>query len=439
MKITGKLLAAISLFFFSPLHSQETFDLNKCITIGLERNFSIRIARNLEEIATNNYSLGNAGFLPVIDANGRYGGTLSNTRQSFYSLEDTSYTGVHNTSASAGVTLDWTIFRGFNAVTTYKKLNELRIIGELNTQAAVEDFIADIATEYYLYVQQLRLYNNLAYAVSLSKERVRIDEERYLLGAGSKLQLLQSQVYLNTDSSRYARQKEVLQASQVRINRLMAMDNLDHDIVLSDSSIDINKGLSYDSILASTERLNTSLQIARRNRIISEYDYKLIASRTYPYLSLSTGYNFGINEYGNGNLRRQETDGMSYGVTLGFNIFDGFNQRRSRTNARIEMDNKEIAYKQIDQQVKADLLTIYYGYQNNLHLLELEEQNLRTAEENLEIAMERYRLGSLTGLELREVQISLLEAEERLLQIQYQTKVAEISLLQIAGRITDYL
>ncbi|MCJ7831198.1 MAG: FGGY family carbohydrate kinase, partial [Dehalococcoidia bacterium] len=45
---------------------------------------------------------------------------------------------------------------------------------------AVEDYVASIVSEYYLYIQQLQLYHNLAYAVSLSRERVRIDEERYL-------------------------------------------------------------------------------------------------------------------------------------------------------------------------------------------------------------------------------------------------------------------
>jgi outer membrane protein TolC len=124
---------------------------------------------------------------------------------------------------------------------------------------------------------------------------------------------------------------------------------------------------------------------------------------------------------------------------VGVNIFDGFNQHRQSSNARIALDNEQYRYQQIEQQVKADLLTIFSSYKNNLLLLKLEEQNLKTAGENLEIALERYKLGSLSGLELREVQQSLLEAEERLLQVQYQTKIAEISLNQISGGIMQYL
>jgi len=128
---------------------------------------------------------------------------------------------------------------------------------------------------------------------------------------------------------------------------------------------------------------------------------------------------------------------MNYGVTLGIDLFDGFNRKREKANARIEMENRQYQYREIEQEVKADLLTIFYGYENNLRLLRLEEQNLEVARENLEIALERYKLGSLTGLELREVQKSLLDAEERLISVKYQAKIAEISLLQISGKIMD--
>jgi outer membrane protein TolC len=124
---------------------------------------------------------------------------------------------------------------------------------------------------------------------------------------------------------------------------------------------------------------------------------------------------------------------------MGMNIFDGFNQRRSIRNSSIEVENKDLRYREIEQGVKADLITIHSAYSNYLRLVTLEEQNLQTATENLAIAMERYKLGSLSGIDLREVQKSLLDARESLLSVQYQTKLAEISLLLISGRIMEYL
>jgi outer membrane protein, adhesin transport system len=221
-----------------------------------------------------------------------------------------------------------TIFRGFQVQTNYQKLNELKQMGELNTQMSVENLVARIASEYNYYIQQQTLYNNLEYAVSLSRERARIDEQRYLLGAASKLQLLQSVVYLNADSSRFARQNEVIRASQIRLNELMAAEDIGAYIQLKDTLIQIDENLKYEELLAQTLDYNTSLQIASKNQVISELDYKIIESRSYPYATLSSGYGYSYNSFETGNTRNQHVRGMNYGVTIGMDIFDGYNRKR---------------------------------------------------------------------------------------------------------------
>jgi outer membrane protein TolC len=69
----------------------------------------------------------------------------------------------------------------------------------------------------------------------------------------------------------------------------------------------------------------------------------------------------------------------------------------------------------------------------------LEKENLVVAYENHNIAVERYKLGELSGIQLREAQNALLEAEERLSISEYNTKLCEISLLQLSGQILTYL
>ena len=430
-----------------PVAGQEVYDLSRAIVTGLEQNFSVKVARNREEIADNNFTRGNAGFYPTITTTNRFGGNVTSTTQNMNNGTQRNTNGIHNTTGSAAVTLDMPLFRGFSIQTTWQRLNELKQMGELNTQMTMENLVARIVSEYYYHIQQLNLFNNMKYAVELSRERARIDEERYLLGSSSKLELLQSIVYLNADSSRLARQKESILESAVRLKTLMSLQNLEEDIILMDTSIIYNPKLLYQSLLESTLEYNTGLQIAEKNQVISELDYKVIASRAYPYLSFSTGYNYGyrgygsgtISEYGEISLSNQQTRTMNYGIILGMDIFNGFNRRRERANALIEIENRAHQYQEIEQEVRAELLTIYYAYENNLKLVLMEEQNLAVARENLEIALERYRLGALSGIELREVQKSMLDAEERLISIKFQTKLAEISLMQISGRIMEYV
>jgi len=431
-------LSIILVLFVNTAKAQKVLGLKECIGTGLERNFSLLVEKNNETISNNNYTLGNAGYLPTLDLSSHYSGTTNNTTQNLYDGTQSIANGVNNTTTNAAATLGLTIFNGFNVQTTYMKLNELKQLGGLNTQLSVENLITDIISGYYNYIQQVQLLKNMKYAVALSRERLRIDEERYSLGSSSKLQVLQSRVYLNADSSRFSKQTEVVRSAQISLNQLMAVDDMGTQFLSQDTTVDVNPNLIYETLLDQTLQKNTSLNIAAKNKTISEFDYKIVKSRSYPYLNLSTGYSYNLNTYSTGSNKNQITNGMNYGLTLGVNIFDGFNQRRSINNSSIYMKNTELRYLEIEQGVKADLLTIYNAYTNNLTLIKLETQNVQTAAENLSIALEKYKLGSLAGIDLREVQKSLLDAKESLLLVQYQAKIAEVSLQLISGNVMEY-
>jgi adhesin transport system outer membrane protein len=421
-----------------PAHGQKVYGLKDCISIGLERNFSILIAKNDEIIAKNNYTPGNAGFLPKIDLIGNSSGTVNNSTMNNTDGTKSVSNGVFNTITYGSAELGLTIFSGFKAVTTYKKLGELNQLGQLNTQLTVENLISNIVSGYYGYILQVQLMNNLKYALILSRERLRIDQDRYLLGSGSKLEVLQSRVYVNSDSSNLSQQNEVVISAQIRLNQMMAIENLGNEFSSKDTTIDVNPGLVYEKLLEETMINNTNLLIASKNKTISDYDYKLVLSRSYPYLNFLGGYGYTYNTFEQSINKNQIIGGVNYGLTLGVNLFDGNNQRRNIHNSVIDRESKDLRYREVEQGVKADLLTIYSAYSNNLRLISLEEQNFQTARENLDIALERYKLGSLSGIDLREVQKSLLDARERLISAHHETKLAEVSLQLIAGKIMEY-
>jgi outer membrane protein, adhesin transport system len=432
-------LNIITLFCLTSAWAQQPMSLNECIQLGIENNFQIQIVRNNQQIAANNVTAGNAGLLPVVDLRGQFAGNINNTDQNLRDESRISNRNIHNTTAFSGVSLNWAAFDGFRAITNYKRLEELKQIGELNTRMAIENLVGGISSEYFFYIQQIRLLDNLQYAVDLSKERTRIEEEHFLLGSGSKVALLQAQVYMNADSSRLERQYEVLRASRIRLQELMASSDLGGEFFPADTIIMVNADLMYDQLYNDVFKNNVSLAIASNNITLAEHDRAILRSRSYPYLNLSTGYGFTHNTFQIGTMQNQQTWGMNYGVTLGINLYDGNNRRREQNNALLQIRNSELTMDRIKMELEADLLTIYNGYRNNLRLLRLETQNLDVARENLDIAFERYRLGALSGFELRELQKNLIEAEERLLSIQYQAKIAEISLLQISGRALELL
>lgn len=423
----------------SDLVETEQYTLGECLKIGILNNYSLKIQRNKERISSNNASVGNAGFLPSLDASARYSGNAQSNETKLRSNNDiVQENGIFNQTIDAGINLNWTIFEGFNVTTTYKKLKELKSQGELETIIALENLVADISSEYYNYVQQKIRLNNLRYAVELSKERLRIVEQRYRIGNFSGLDYQQAKVDFNSDSSAFMKQQETVKTSAIVLNELMAVNNINFAINVADTSILVNKDLDLNKLLEETLAKNSLLLHAKRESHLAELDYKITNSSTYPYLRLNAGYGYTLNKYNKGANYHRGSMTTDFGLTLGINIFDGNNTRRLRRNAKINIENVKLQESDIEQSVKADLYKIWNAYQNNLQILTLEKENLITAKLNHEIAMERYMLGDLSGIEMREAQKSLLDAEERLLTARYNTKLCEISLMQISSRIMEY-
>ena len=421
--------------------AQQTpvYSLKTCLEQGLQNNYSLRMVRNNEQTSRNNATWANAGFLPTLNLSAGYTGNLNTTETTTRETGDKSKTsGVFDQTLNAAVNLNWTLFEGFSIIANHQRLQELRRQGETNTRIAIEDLIADITAEYYNYVQQIIRLKNFRYAVSLSKERLRIVEARYMIGDYSRLDYQQAKVDFNADSAQYMKQQELLTTSRIRLNELMAEKNVDQSFLIPDSIIAVDGTLNFDELWASTLNVNAELIKAEQNNTLARLNYKQVCARDYPYLKLNAGYGYTHNRYEVGANSRRNNLGGNVGLTLGIKLFDG-NRLRERKNARLAVENARLERQQLEQALRADFSNLWQAYRNNLEMLHLERQNLVAAKDNHEIAMERYMLGDLSGIEMREAQKSLLDAEERILAAEYNTKLCEISLLQISGSITRYL
>lgn len=418
--------------------AQEVYNLKRCIETGLERNYSIRIIRNEQQISDNNATIGNAGYLPTVDMSGGFSGTVNNNNNRMTDGTTEKSNGITSETANVGLNVNWTVFDGFGIQAEYSRLKELKRMGELNTRMTIEDFVATLSGEYYNLIRQKIRLRNLKSTLDLSRERLRIVEERYFIGSMSRLDLQQAQVDFNADSSNVLNQQEVLHTSRIRLNELMALDNVEEEIMIKDSSITPNPFLDEVELWQNTLASNASLLIAQKNCTISELDLKKIKSRNYPYVKLNAGYGYTANwnEVGTTDLQRRL--GLNYGLTVGISIFDGFNRRREQRNSRIQIENQTLKTQELELSLRADLSNFWMAYRNNLNLWSLEKENLVAAQENYRIAIDRYKLGELSGIELREAQNSLLEAEERQSIAEYSTKLCEVSLLQLSGQILTY-
>ncbi len=435
MRLSNQIVFMIlaGLFMSLASNAQEYLSLEDAVEIALENNYDIKLTRNDLEIAGNNVSRANAGMFPILNGNFSTNNTSSNTKQTLSSGVVQERTNAKNSNLSYGPVLNWRIFDGMAMFARYDQLKELEKLGESNFKLNVQNTLADVISNYYGLVQQQQQLQAHKEAVDISQLRLRNSRNRYAIGRAAKLEVLAATVDLNTDTTNLLRQLDLFHRSKVRLNELLARD-VATDFTVADTII-IQDNRSLQEFQRDALLQNPILQSALINKRIAELNLKQVKAGRYPVVSLNSGYNFNKSTSELGFARTSHGRGFNYGLTASINIFNGLLQNKNEKNALIEIDNTQLQYDRINKNISAQLVSLYETFKTNLQLVILERQNLEVAQQNLDITMEKFRLGSVAPLEFREAQKNYIDASARYTNSQFEAKIAELSLQQLAGTL----
>lgn len=208
--------------------AQTVLTLDSCIQRALEANYSIQIVRNQQLQAENNVTAG--PFLPTVTLNASQDQTISNGKvESMNGTREQDWS--RSNSLSAGVALNWTLFDGLEMFMTRNRYEELRSIGELNTKAAIENLIVEVASCYYEVVRQQSKVDAARHTLELSMARYKEAHDKYVIGSMSGLEALQAKLDLNADSSSYMQEQQALKSAYIALNAVMNTDLHQHEYV----------------------------------------------------------------------------------------------------------------------------------------------------------------------------------------------------------------
>jgi outer membrane protein TolC len=427
------LLVFVLLLVGLQTNAQQKLGLKEAVEIALKNNYDILLSANQKEVAKNNVSLAAAGLVPSINGNFSNNNTIQNSKQTLANGTKQQQDDAKNTNTNYGVSLNWRIFDGFAMFANYERLQRIQASGELNFRMAVENTIANVLNTYYDLVRQNQQIQSLETALEISQMRLKNANNRFKIGKASKLEVLAAKVDLNTDTTNLLRQKDVFRNTQIQLNELLAR-NIQTVFSVVDS-IDIQSDLSFSDLQNSTDSKNPEILQARINQQIARLNQKQVRANRLPTVNVTTGYVFNNSTSALGFAREATGRGFSYGLTATVPLFNGFLQSRNEKNAAINLDNSLIQYKQTQLRISSQLNIAFQTYKTNLELVKLELQNQEIAKQNLDISLEKFRLGSLSPVEFREAQLNYLNAFVRYSDAKFQAKQAETALKQIAGII----
>lgn len=416
-----------------PGWSQEVLTLEQAVKVALENNYDIKIARNDSRIDTLNATPGNAGILPrltatVVDNNGiqyssqeRNDGTVNRLNNA------------RNNSLTYGVGLGWTVFDGFGMFARYDQLKEMRRLGETQYRLMVLTRVGEVMTAYYDLVQQQQQLRAFDTTMVISKQRLDLAQNRYTIGKAAKLEVLNAQVDLNTDQTNLLRQQELYANSKTQLNALLAR-KIDTNFTVSED-VALNENLQLADLSNLAQQQNPEYQAQLISKRIAELNLKNVKGTRYPTIGVSTGYNIGQTESSLGFTSQTYSRGWTYGFNATLNIFDGFNQNRLEKVAKLEIDNAQYLLEQRAIALQSQLTTAYQTYQTNLALVKLEAKNEEIAQDNLNITLDKFRIGTIPTIEFRTAQLNYINAKVRNANAQFQAKLSEVALQQLAGNL----
>lgn len=424
------LLIGLQLSIVQVLPAQKRITLEQCIERALEANYSIKMIRNQEKIAANdlNYS----PFLPTLGVTAGQKQTINDSKTTTNG-ENRKLNNSRSDALTAGVALNWRLFDGLGMFVTQEKYQEMLTIGELNTQMAIENLIVNVSASYYNVIMQHSKLDAARHSLGLSTERYKEARDKYMLGVLSGLDAQQAKLDLNADSSNYMKQKELLKSAYIALNLSMNAD-LQQAMYVRDS-ITLLEPLVFSELNDKMLELNTTLMIGRRDRKVSELDMKLARAALFPTLDFAAGYNYSRTKAPEAATSLNRTNGPYWGFSVSMDVFNRLDNRKRIKNARLDMENADLSYQEAELQLKADLAQLYNTYENNLQIVSFEKESAAVAFENLDAALEKYKLGTLSGIEFREFQRSYIDAVDREVTAAYQAKVSELSLLLISGEL----
>lgn len=418
----------------SPLLAQTTaspdsvLSLEDCIAMAMEGNYDVRISANTLKIAENNVTL--APFLPVISVESNHYSSGMDNRT--YGADGGMVTGFSTEKTLLNqASVRWTLFDGMAMFATREKQLELLKQGQYFFRSVTEKLVMTISVQFYRIISLQNQVNLLQELVSISQQRYNQALTRYRIGADSGLEYKQAKIYLNSDSSALLLQKENLKNAFIELNRLMNVP-MDSRYTISDTIQPLPQ-LNAARLMSSAFENNTALLSLKAGEKVAILDTKIAKADRFPLLGASAGYGFNFSQSPYFPSKYDETNGFNWGLSLSIPIFNGNEVNRKIRNAKLASSNAALEFEQARQSLESELLQLYNIYTNNLSLIEFEEESRDAAYLNLDAAMEKYRLGSLSGIEFRDYQQSYLNASDRKLNALYQTKVSEITLRLLAG------
>ncbi len=407
--------------FASPLNHPLT--LKECIEQALKKNEDILGAQaNLRSAKAGLLGAWSA-FLPHLSSEAGY------TKSKHWSTPESKSYSLH-------LSLNQSIYNGGYNLAHLKYQRANRRWNEEGYSLTKASLVWEIKQRYYNLLKSKRILEVRGGAVKRSEEQLKKAENLYRLGSVTISDVLKAKVQLGKDKLALIDAQNQLKQARSELNHSLGLP-INSPLEIVDDLEQIGKEVDHKEIIATALRSHPEIQMAKAGVERAEGSLSMAKGGRLPRLSISGGYSWSNEKASEAKnlLHRDYT--WTIGGTVTLPLFDGLSTKANIREAQEGLVNARLKLNQTQRKVKLDIQEALLEMAKAKESLQITKESLSAAREDLRLAQEKYKLGSVTMLELLDAQASYSSTQAGWIEILYAYRLAQADMEKTLG-LTSY-
>jgi len=420
--------------------SAEVLTLEQCIKIALEEESSTQLVGARLSYTQSRQGVWSAwgDLLPSLT----HGFDYSHTKYSEVTYDpdfgqfvsrDSLGLPKHSTSWSNGFRMSQTLFDGGANWYRVAQAYHNRASAREGVRGAENALVLGVKEKYFALLKARKLVEVQQAAVRRAEEFLKTIQSRYELGSASLSEVLKAKVELGTAQLELLTRENDVQTSRADLNTVLKRP-VDSDLDVAELSGEETPVPTYDEAMQTALRNSPDLIGAQASYRAAKDEIGVARATFFPTLSWSASRSFNPLEAGD----LLDYDGRFgtwfIGGSLNFTLFSGFHRKTAISNARASVKYARETLDQTERTVAFSVKQAYLGVDLAAETRNLADQIEVSAQEDFNLAQEKYNLGAATILDLLDAQVSLTRAQNDKVNAMFDYHVAVARLENAIGQ-----
>lgn len=431
------------------VRAQKALSLSDALQMSLENNYQIRLAKADVAVAENNNDDVLTGKVPTISL-GLNPGISYRNNVNPASIVAQSSTFSYGIGPSAN--LNWTLFNGGRIEMNKDRLATLATLSAGQLQVQVENTLADVLNAYYNAVVQQEQIEVRQRVLNLSRDRIRYQQVRAEFGQGGTFDELQARDAYLADSSNLVVQQLNYDLAARNLLQVMGEEDLNQPLTLTSPLDEVTDDYDREALENQLLSQNSQLKTLRINQTLADISTRLIEAEKKPTVNLTAGAGYDYNlatgtqtfVFGDGDPDKRDLPGIGattlsgqVGLSINYLLYDGGARSVRAQSAKLQEITAQLNVDAVAQQLRAALANSLDRYENQREIIAITRSLIANAEQNLSIAEERFKGGTINSFDYRAIQLNYINAEFQLFNALLSLKNTETEVLRLVGGIVD--